>query len=144
MGEMHCVNGVCEMSSRKSSQMEALDAYIKSLPLADNPTRKRGFLIQTLHKAQSLFGYLPVEVQSFVAERLGISLAEVYGVISFYSFFTDKPIGRYAINVCTGTACFSLFESTASTVSGSSIFPFRSNASTVSAIASGTGSISLP
>ena len=106
MGEMHCVNGVCEMSSRKSSQMEALDAYIKSLPLADNPTRKRGFLIQTLHKAQSLFGYLPVEVQSFVAERLGISLAEVYGVISFYSFFTDKPIGRYAINVCTGTACF--------------------------------------
>ena len=89
MGEMHCVNGVCEMSSRKSSQMEALDAYIKSLPLADNPTRKRGFLIQTLHKAQSLFGYLPVEVQSFVAERLGISLAEVYGVISFYSFFTD-------------------------------------------------------
>ena len=77
------------MSSRKSSQMEALDAYIKSLPLADNPTRKRGFLIQTLHKAQSLFGYLPVEVQSFVAERLGISLAEVYGVISFYSFFTD-------------------------------------------------------
>ena len=42
MGEMHCVNGVCEMSSRKSSQMEALDAYIKSLPLADNPTRKRG------------------------------------------------------------------------------------------------------
>ena len=106
MGEMHCSNGVCEMSSCKSSQMETLDAYIKSLPLADNPTRKRGFLIQTLHRAQSIFGYLPVEVQSFVAERLGISLAEVYGVISFYSFFTDKPIGRYAINVCTGTACF--------------------------------------
>ena len=103
---MHCVNGVCEMSSRKSSQMEALDAYIKSLPLADNPTRKRGFLIQTLHKAQSLFGYLPVEVQSFVAERLGISLAEVYGVISFYSFFTMNPKGEHPINVCLGTACY--------------------------------------
>ena len=44
--------------------------------------------------------------QKFVAARLKLSPAEVYGVISFYSYFTDKPVGRYKINVCTGTACF--------------------------------------
>ena len=53
-----------------------------------------------------IFGYLPEEVQKYIAERLKISHAEVYGVISFYSYFTDKPVGRYKINVCIGTACF--------------------------------------
>lgn len=69
-------------------------------------TGRRGSLIQILHRAQHLFGYLSEEVQSFVAARLNISRAEVYGVISFYSYFIDQPIGRYKINVCTGTACF--------------------------------------
>lgn len=83
-----------------------LEAYIDTLPLTDNPDRNRGFLIQSLHKAQGIFGYLPSCVQMFVADRLKLHLSEVYGVISFYSFFTDKPVGRYKINVCTGTACF--------------------------------------
>ena len=50
--------------------------------------------------------YIAEEVQKFVAARLKLSPAEIYGVISFYSYFTDKPVGRYKINVCTGTACF--------------------------------------
>lgn len=88
------------------SKKKDLESYIDALPLPDDLARRRGFLIQCLHKAQALFGYLPLEVQEFVAEKLRLQQADVYGVISFYSFFTDKPVGRYKINVCTGTACF--------------------------------------
>ncbi len=93
-------------SPETSEKFAELDRYIASLKLDDTPERRRGSLIQILHRAQHLFGYLPEEVQSFVAGRLKLSRAEVYGVISFYSYFTDKPVGRYKINVCTGTACF--------------------------------------
>ncbi len=89
-----------------SAQFAELERYMSSLPLEENPERKRGFLIQSLHRAQNIFGYLPPEVQKFVADRLGLHVSEVYGVISFYSYFTDQPVGRYKINVCAGTACF--------------------------------------
>lgn len=59
-----------------------------------------------LHKAQELFGYLPPEVQEFVAKKLEIPLAKVYGVVSFYTFFTMTPRGKYPISVCMGTACY--------------------------------------
>lgn len=85
---------------------QQLDDYIDALPLDKNPERNRGFLIQTLHKAQALFGYLAEEVQILVSKGLSLHLSEIYGVISFYSYFTDKPVGKYKINVCTGTACF--------------------------------------
>ena len=83
-----------------------LEEYIATLPLSDDREKNRGFLIQTLHKAQEIFGYLPLDLQHFVADKLKLHLSEVNGVISFYSFFTDKPVGRYKINICTGTACF--------------------------------------
>ncbi len=83
-----------------------LEDYIASLPLGKDVDRNRGFLIQSLHKAQGIFGYLPEELQLFVADRLGLHLSEVFGVISFYSYFTTVPLGKYKINVCTGTACF--------------------------------------
>lgn len=85
---------------------KALDDYLNALPLNKVAARNRGFLIQSLHRAQALFGYLPQEIQVLVAQKLSLHLSEVYGVISFYSFFTDKPVGKYKINVCTGTACF--------------------------------------
>ncbi|MCP3966748.1 MAG: NAD(P)H-dependent oxidoreductase subunit E [Lentisphaerae bacterium] len=85
---------------------EQLEAYIESLDISDDREKNRGFLIQSLHKAQDIFGYLPLSVQLFVADKLKLHLSEVYGVISFYSYFTDKPVGKYKINVCTGTACF--------------------------------------
>ncbi len=94
------------MPPELKQKFDELDLYIAELRPDDNPERSRGFLIQILHKAQNLFGYLPEEVQKFVAVRLKLSPAEIYGVISFYSYFTDKPVGRYKINVCTGTACF--------------------------------------
>lgn len=90
----------------EQEKFDELQRYIDTLPLSERPDRARGFLIQTLHRAQGIFGYLPEDVQKFVAAKLGISPADVYGVISFYSFFTDKPLGRHKINVCTGTACF--------------------------------------
>ncbi len=83
-----------------------LEAYIESLPLGDDRDKNRGYLIQVLHKAQGIFTYLPQCIQLFVADKLKLHLSEVYGVISFYSFFTDKPVGKFKINVCMGTACF--------------------------------------
>ncbi len=65
-----------------------------------------GELINILHKTQEHFGYLPAEVQQVVADCLGIPVGRVYGVVSFYSFFTMKPKGKYAISVCLGTACY--------------------------------------
>ena len=65
-----------------------------------------GELINVLHKAQGAFGYLPAEVQEIIARQLKISVAKVYGVVTFYSFFTMVPKGKYPISVCTGTACY--------------------------------------
>lgn len=65
-----------------------------------------GELINVLHKAQGIFGYLPAEVQEVIAEQLNIPVAKVYGVVTFYSFFTMKPKGQHPISICTGTACY--------------------------------------
>jgi NADP-reducing hydrogenase subunit HndA len=73
--------------------------------IATLPT-KEGHLVTALHKAQAIFGYLPREVQEFVADQMGVSLAKVYGVVSFYTFFTMVPKGKYPISICMGTACF--------------------------------------
>ncbi len=67
---------------------------------------KAGELINVLHKAQGTFGYLPAEVQEIVAEELNVAVAKVYGVVTFYSFFTMIPKGKHPISICTGTACY--------------------------------------
>lgn len=63
-------------------------------------------LIKVLHRAQKSFGYVPDEIQIIIAKKLDIPLSEINGVVSFYSFFTNVPRGKYAINVCLGTACY--------------------------------------
>jgi len=68
--------------------------------------RSKGALIPVLHEIQERYGYLPVEIQEQVAKEMNISQAEVFGVISFYSFFATKPAGKYRISVCMGTACY--------------------------------------
>lgn len=65
-----------------------------------------GELINVLHKCQGHFGYLPEEVQREIARNLNIPVAKVYGVVTFYSFFTMQPKGRHSISVCMGTACY--------------------------------------
>lgn len=72
----------------------------------DGMETTKGALIAILHKAQQIFGYLPRDVQLYVARKLGMPGAEVYGVVSFYSYFTTKPGGKHTISVCMGTACF--------------------------------------
>ena len=67
---------------------------------------KEGGLIQVLHLAQEIYGHLPLEVQQFVARGMDIPLAEVSGVVSFYSFFSSTPRGEHTIRVCLGTACY--------------------------------------
>ena len=79
---------------------DELNEFIVSLN--NNPSE----LIAILHRAQSIFGYLPMKDQSFIADKLGINVSKVYGVVTFYSFFTMVPKGEYVINICLGTACF--------------------------------------
>lgn len=63
-------------------------------------------LMMILSDIQKEYGYIPVDVQEIVSERTGISVAEIYGVVTFYSFFSLKPKGKYIIGVCLGTACY--------------------------------------
>jgi NADH:ubiquinone oxidoreductase subunit E len=62
-------------------------------------------LIQVLHAAQQLFGYLTADVLRYIAGKLHMPVAQVYGVVTFYHFFTMKPRGKHQIMVCTGTGC---------------------------------------
>jgi NADH-quinone oxidoreductase subunit E/NADP-reducing hydrogenase subunit HndA len=63
-------------------------------------------LINVLHGCQQHFGYLPAEVQEVISSELGIPVAKIYGVVTFYSFFTMTPKGRHPISICMGTACY--------------------------------------
>jgi NADH-quinone oxidoreductase subunit E len=85
---------------------KTLDDFIDSLHIDLKDKRKRGNLIEILHKAQHIFGYLPEEVQIHVASKLGLHHSDISGVISFYNYFTTVPKGKYRISVCLGTACF--------------------------------------
>ena len=67
---------------------------------------KPGEAINVLHKVQGEFGYLPAEVQEVIAQELNVSVAQIYGIVTFYSFFTMTPKGEFPISVCVGTACY--------------------------------------
>ena len=63
-------------------------------------------LMMILSDIQKEFGYIPLEVQELVSEEIGVPVAEIYGVVTFYSFFSLNPKGKYVIGVCLGTACY--------------------------------------
>ncbi len=65
-----------------------------------------GALIPVLHEAQDIYGYLPIEVQAIISKHLDITMAEIYGVVTFYTQFTTQPKGKYKIGICLGTACY--------------------------------------
>jgi len=65
-----------------------------------------GFMMPILQEAQDIYGYLPIEVQKIIADNTGVSLEEIYGIVSFYSQFALNPKGEVAIAVCLGTACY--------------------------------------
>jgi len=66
----------------------------------------KGALIPVLHEAQEVYGYLPASVQKKISEGLNVPLAEIYGVVTFYTQFSLNPKGKYKIQVCMGTACY--------------------------------------
>ena len=94
------------MSCEKCNNELAKEMYAELEAFIDVLPEKRGALISVLHRAQAIFGYLPKEVQEFVAKKLNIPTAQVYGVVSFYSFFTMEPKGKHPISICLGTACY--------------------------------------
>lgn len=67
---------------------------------------ERGCLMPILHEAQAIYGYLPAEVQTIIAEELNIPLSEVYGVVTFYTQFSLQPKGKHRVSICLGTACY--------------------------------------
>jgi len=75
---------------------EAIDLY----------KTQKSSLMPVLQAAQEIYGYMPEEVQKIVASGMGVSLGEVYGIVTFYSQFHLTPKGKYKINVCLGTACY--------------------------------------
>ena len=82
------------------------DVREKIIEICDRFNNNPGELINVLHATQDFLGYLPAEAQELIAERLHIPTAKVYGVVSFYAFFTMTPKGKYPISVCLGTACY--------------------------------------
>jgi len=83
------------------------DVAVKSInEICDRYIAERTPLMMILSDIQKEYGYIPLEVQEIVSERTGLSVAEIYGVVTFYSFFSLKPKGKYIIGCCLGTACY--------------------------------------
>ena len=83
------------------------EAAVKQInEICDRYANENTPLIMILSDIQKEYGYIPLEVQEIVSEKTGISVAEIYGVVTFYSFFSLEPKGKYVIGCCLGTACF--------------------------------------
>ena len=94
------ISECCGCAEEKQSKYDEIGNVI------DLYREKEGSLIQILHLAQEIYGYLPLDLQKFIAQSLDKPLSEVSGVITFYSFFSTKPRGQHTIRVCLGTACY--------------------------------------
>ncbi len=92
---------ICSVPFKGTKEQEAqLKAIINDL------RDQSGCLMPIMQKAQGIYGYLPIEVQTLIADELNIPLEKVYGVATFYSQFSLYPKGEYKISVCLGTACY--------------------------------------
>lgn len=90
----------CESPVSEEEMLQQLD------PILDDYSSTPGALIPVLQIAQNLFGYLPESVMKRIAEKLDKTYSEVAGVVTFYSFFSTSPRGKYLVRVCLGTACY--------------------------------------
>ena len=91
-------NNCCENTNL--SKLEQIESVI------DLYKAKPSNLIQILHASQQIYGYLPLEIQEFIASKMKMAVSEISGVVSFYSFFSTKPRGEHTILICMGTACY--------------------------------------
>lgn len=96
--EHHSCN--CDHGSTDQEKFEKIGRMI------DVYKEREGSLIMVLHAAQEIYGYLPLELQKFIALRMEVPLSEVYGVVGFYSYFSTVEQGKHPIRVCMGTACY--------------------------------------
>ena len=74
--------------------------------ICDSYAQEPSPLMMILSAVQKKYGYIPLEVQQIISEKTGIPVAEIYGVVTFYSFFSLKPKGKYVLGICLGTACY--------------------------------------
>ncbi len=81
-------------------------AVAKINEICDRYADQKTPLMMILSDIQKEYGYIPLDVQEIVSARTGVSVAEIYGVVTFYSFFSLEPKGKYVIGVCLGTACY--------------------------------------
>ena len=93
--ELETINS--DLDAEVMTQIDGIIALNKNKP---------GSLIPVLEECQAVTGYLPVELQEYIAEELNIPACMVYGVVTFYSYFSMVPKGRHTIKVCMGTACY--------------------------------------
>jgi len=91
------------MVELEKEKLEKLEEYIS---LIGKKEHSDSYLIAVLHKAQELFGYLPREVMDRIAVLMNIPTAHIWGVATFYHYFSLSPKGKHSISVCMGTACF--------------------------------------
>jgi len=97
---------------RRARDLEALNPDLNAEvmtqvdQIVDHHLGKPGSLIPVLEACQTLTGYLPAELLDYISDRLGVPGSTVYGVVTFYSFFSMVPKGRHTIKVCMGTACY--------------------------------------
>jgi NADH:ubiquinone oxidoreductase subunit E len=97
----------CECEEKvREEKARTLEEYRRLEEVIEENRGKDGVLIQVMHQAQQIFGWLPEKVQVRIAEGLGVPVSEVYGVATFYSFFNTVPRGEHVIRVCLGTACY--------------------------------------
>ena len=88
---------MCECQNEKKEKLNQLLEKYKG---------DKSNLIRVLNDAQEIYGYLPIEVQEEISRQMNISMAEIYGVVTFYSRFTTEKKGKYCISICLGTACY--------------------------------------
>jgi len=95
------------MSVKSCNSVVGADEKMQKLMEVINRNKgKQGSLIQVLHEAQQIYGYLPLSVQKKISEELNVPLSEIYSVVTFYAQFSLVPKGKYNISVCLGTACY--------------------------------------
>ena len=96
----------CDTKPCECWQESDKEKYARIDQIITEYREKEGSLIQIHHLTQGIYGYLPLQLLQFISARLEKPLSEVYGVASFYSFFTTRPRGENTIRVCLGTACY--------------------------------------
>lgn len=91
---------VFDMKSLDTKKITKIDNYIETIE------DKHGDIIKILHFAQGVYGYLPKELQLYIAREVDLPASKINGIVTFYSFFNEKKMGKYIVSVCMGTACY--------------------------------------